>query len=74
MTAQSSQIKAKMFEIWLMRKIMMFLLNSSKAESHHSHGWELADAFQHLPGSAIETMHDYEHPPRFQNEKNTPCF
>ena len=24
-------------------------LNSSKAESHHSHGWELTDAFQHLP-------------------------
>ena len=23
MTAQSSQIKAKIFEIWLMRKIMM---------------------------------------------------
>ena len=69
MTAQSSQIKAEMFEIWLMRKIMM--LNQTQAKPSRiilrAGNWQMPSNIYRR--NAIETTHDSEHPPWFQNKK-----
>ena len=70
MTAQSSQIKAKMFEIWLMRKIMIKLicfvkLKQSRVASFSRLGTDrcfptFTGEVRLKPCTILSTLHDFK--------------